>query len=148
MHTRMPRKLFHPATWFGSDQVGRTREIVRLLNARDCKALEQAVADDIVYYDTAGAEIRGRAAVLAAMREMYRMAGDIQIETDEIFQQEGEVHVKGRLLGSDPDYRSESLWRFKFDTDDRVEEMQAFRERNAVSVPRLTAHLRRKQSAA
>ncbi|GMM92794.1 nuclear transport factor 2 family protein [Qipengyuania sp. MTN3-11] len=139
----MSRKLFNPATWFGSDHIVRTRELVRMLNAREYEALEHTLAEDFVYLDTAGSPIRGRDAFLAAMRELYNRVEDMQIETDEVFEQEGDVLVKGRLLGSDPDYCSESLWRIQFGDDDRLCEMQAFRDQNAVSVTRLTAHLRR-----
>ncbi|UVI38058.1 nuclear transport factor 2 family protein [Qipengyuania spongiae] len=139
----MPRKLFHPETWFRSGDIDRTYGLVRLMNARDYAGLEQALHDDFVYLDTAGSPIRGRGAFLAAARELHRIAPDLKIETDQIFRQEGEIHIKGHLISADPEHCSESLWRVSFDEDGKASELQAFRVGNAVSVTRMTAHLRR-----
>lgn len=139
----MPRKLFNPETWFRSGDIDRTYGLVRLLNARDYAGLEQALRDDFVYLDTAGSPIRGYGAFLAAARELHRIAPDLKIETDQIFRQEGEIHVKGHLISADPEHCSESLWRVSFDEDGKASELQAFRVGNALSVTRMTAHLRR-----
>lgn len=139
----VPRKLFQPVTWFRSADIDRTQEIMRLLNSRDYAALEQALADDFVYLDTVGSPIRGRGAFLAAAREFYRIVPDMRIETDQIFRQEGEIHVKGRVVSDDPEHCSESLWRISYDDNGKASELQAFRDGNAVSVTRITAHLRR-----
>lgn len=115
---------------------------MRLVNERDYEALERTVTSDFLYLDTAGSPIRGRDNFIAALRELYGMVPDIQIEIDEIFNQESDVLVKGRLLSENPDFSTESLWRIKFGERDMLSEIQAFRDKNSVSVTRLTAHLR------
>ena len=142
----MARKFFDPSTWFGPSRRGLTDRVVRMLNERRYDALADILAEDFVFLDTAGSPIRGREPFLEAMREVHRQAPDIRIEVDEEFEQEGDVLTKGRLVSAEPDYRSESLWRIKF-AGDKVSEIQAFRDNNAVSVTRLTAHLRRSPAA-
>ena len=142
----MPFGLFQPKTWFASGPVERTRAMVRMSNARDYDGMGQAVTEDFLHLDTAGAAIKGREAFLVALRELHRQADDLKIETDDVFEQDEDVLIRGRLVSTNPDYCSESLWRVRFADDGRVSEIQAFRENNQISIARLTAHLRRKPS--
>lgn len=138
----MPRKFLKPSTWFGPDREKRTRAVVRALNLREYDALGEVLRDDFRFLDTAGSPVNGRDGFVAALKELHRIVPDLEVLVDDVSEQEGELLLKGRLHSpSDPDFRSESLWRAKIDNG-RVSELQAFRKSNSLSTTRLTAHLR------
>ena len=138
----MLRSLLNSLAFLRDGRLVRTRRFIQWANDRDYERMAGAVTADFTLLDTAGARISGRDGLIDALRELHRQAPDLNMVAGEIFAQDEEVLVKGRLCSGNPDYCSDSLWRFRF-AGEQLGEIQSFRTDNAVSLPRLTAHLRR-----
>ncbi len=125
-------------SWWRRGKRRTAEQLVAVLNARRYEKLEGLVTEDLLYLDTLSNPLRGRAAFVSANLRLHRDAPDLTIVLDDFSEAGGTLLVRGRTVSSAPDYCSDSLWQVKF-AGERISELQAFRDNNAISLPGIAA---------
>lgn len=119
--------------------------LVQAINARAYADMRPLLTDDFIYLDTMSAAIAGPDAFIDAMRLFYERVPDLRIEVDGYSSVAAALLIKGRIVSQDPEYNAESLWRAEF-RGECMSELQAFRERNAASLPQIVKRGHGKQA--
>lgn len=120
-------------------KVALTRGFVDALNVREFATMERMLTPTMTYRDTANYPIGPRDRYLEALRRIFEIVPDIQIELDSVTPKGGDVLCRGRIVSDDPDECVEGLWKVTFHGD-QLCKIHSYREGNACPLRRVFEH--------
>lgn len=111
--------------WQRNSPVKVALAFVEACNARDGEALAAILDPDVVFQDSRGGRIEGRAGMLAALARVDSIAPDLRVEIERSSRRGDTALLAGRSITSNPVLACDTQWRAVVQ-DGRLVEWQAY----------------------
>ena len=118
---------------FGHNLEKSARTFLSLIGNGDVEQVMEMCADDIVYIDSLGVEVRGRAEVAQLLGTMQDMGLQLTLFPEKFRRFRDEIYVSGHFTGNDPRFNARCEWRMRF-RGTKVAEYQTSRPDSAPSI--------------
>ena len=120
---------------FGRDCKSVAGRLIDAISSEDLASVERVLDDDVVYIDSVGDRIEGKAACMAAMRHMFSLDLQFRIKVESLAKVGTHVLVRGRCNSRDPSLNARCLWRI-FVRNGKIAEYQSHRSDSPPSFAR------------
>ncbi len=111
--------------WQRNSPVKVALAFVQACNTRNAEALAAILAPDVVFQDSRGGRIEGRAAMLEALTRVDAIAPDLRVEIDKSSRRGDTALLTGRSITANPVLSCDTQWRAVV-ADGKLVEWQAY----------------------